>query len=247
MCARNEEDSVSATIQQHLALFKELQTAIKLLQIGCREVQSIDGANDFYHLAILTLANGFERFMKVIVCMRILESTGGYPTKAPWPQGKEGHNLVFLLKKVVEDCFPDDYITQIPAAAADIQYLRTSDRLHEIVGLLSGFGQAARYYNLDLVMGRDPKGESPDDVWARLEMAILQEDPNWEESYQKDTDMSRSFQKINHSIVSSMERLARALSRLFTLGGLGAQARQFSGTVYPFLMLRDDQLGNTRY
>jgi len=238
---------VSPTVQQNLALLKELETAIKLLQIGCREVQSIDGANDFYHLAMLTLANGFERFMKVIICLHILESTGSYPTKPPWRQGKEGHNLLFLFNKVVEDCFPDDYVTQIPAATADIQYLRSNNRLREIVGLLSDFGQAARYYNLDLVMGLYPKGNSPDDAWALLEMAILKEDPNWEDNFQKDTDLSKSYQEINHTIVSAMERLARALSRLFTLGGLGAQALQFSGTVYPFLMLWDDQLGNTRY
>jgi len=239
--------SSTPTVQQNLALLQELETAIKLLQIGCREVQSVDGANDFYHLAMLTLANGFERFMKVIICLHVLESTGAYPTKLPWPSGKKGHDLLFLLDKVATDCFPQDYVSQIPAAATDIEYLRTSDRLREIVRLLSDFGQAARYYNLDLVMERNPRGDSPDDAWARLETAILQEDPNWVENFQQDIDLSKSYRKINHAIVSAMERLARALSRLFTLGGLGVQARQFSGTVSPFLMLRDDQLGNTSY
>lgn len=238
---------MSPTGRQNLALLKELDTAIKLLQIGCREVQSIDGANDFYHLAMLTLANGFERFMKVIICLRILESTGEYPTKAPWPSGKEGHDLLFLLNKIVTECFSNGYVTRIPIGAADIDYLRTSHRLREIVGLLSDFGQAARYYNLDLVMARNPTGDSPDHAWARLETAILREDPNCVQNLQRDVDLSESYQRINHSIVSAMERLARALSRLFTLGGLGAKARQFSGSVHPFLMLHDDQLGNTKY
>ena len=68
-------------VQQDLALLKELEIAIRLLQIGCREVQNNDGTNTFYHLAMLTLANGFERFMKVIICLRIMRVPASIPLR----------------------------------------------------------------------------------------------------------------------------------------------------------------------
>lgn len=235
-------------VQQDLALLKELEIAIRLLQIGCREVQNSDGTNTFYHLAMLTLANGFERFMKVIICLHIHARTGKYPTKAPWSNQREGHNLLYLLDRVVTDCFTEDYVTNIPAAAADINYLQTSERSRDLRKLLFNFGQrGARYYYIDLVTGQKPSVNSPDEDWSRLKMSIFKEDTNGESSFKNDPNLSSSYQRINYCILFEIEKMARALSRLFTLGPLGPKGRQLSGVVAPFLMLSEHQLGNLKY
>ena len=234
-------------IEKDLALLRELETSIKLLQTGLREVQGIGGGNSFYHVALLTLANGFERLMKVIICLGIHERTKQYPIQSPWSAGKEGHNLVSLLDTIIREYFPDDYVTKIPAAQEDVGHIRTNTRLRELLGLLSDFGQAARYYNLDVVVGRTPTTDDPESTWKKLELAILQEIPDYEALLQNDPDLSQIYKHLNQCIVSEMERLARALSRLLTIGKLGQKAKQFSSFVYPFLMLRDDQLGNVKY
>jgi hypothetical protein len=65
---------LKTTIQQDLALLSELDTSIQLLQVGCREVQSIDGGNAFYHVAMLSLANGLERLLKATICLASVTS-----------------------------------------------------------------------------------------------------------------------------------------------------------------------------
>ena len=72
-------------IHKTLALDQELLNSVRLIRAGLGQLQNIDGANDFYHLPILTLANGFERFMKVILCFRALEISGRYPSSKVLP------------------------------------------------------------------------------------------------------------------------------------------------------------------
>ncbi len=79
---------------QHIRLLEELRIAIGLLKGGLRELQHIDGANDFYHLPLLILSSGFERLMKVIICFHSHETNGSYPPKFPWLEGKHGHDLI---------------------------------------------------------------------------------------------------------------------------------------------------------
>ena len=238
---------MGSTVRQDLALNDELVTSIKLIQTGLKELQHIDGANDFYHVFMLTLASGFERLMKVIICFHIVETTGTYPKKYPWRAYKKGHDLVFLLNFITEKCFSEEYLDKIPIARKDIEYLRNNQQLREYVMILSNFGQAARYYNLDIVEGNEPKTFSPDDEWAKLESSILQENPEWEKESLTNRSLAKTYNHINTEIIIRFERFARALSRLFTIGGLGDKAKRFSCAVHPFLMLSDDKLGNTIY
>ncbi|MBU2623422.1 MAG: hypothetical protein KKD92_14010 [Proteobacteria bacterium] len=47
--------------------------------------------------------------------------------------------------------------------------------------------------------------------------------------------------------ICQVERIMRALSRLFTIGGLGDLAKKLSYPTYHFLMLSDSQLGKAEY
>lgn len=61
------------SVIQNVALNQELLNAVRLIRSGFGQLQNLDGGNDFYHLPLLKLASGFERFMKVILCLRALE------------------------------------------------------------------------------------------------------------------------------------------------------------------------------
>jgi hypothetical protein len=88
---------VAPSIQQKLALFHELETAVKLVMAGLNDLQRIDGANDFYHVPMLTLASGCERYLKVVLCLRHLEVAGEFPTMRQLVDGRRGHDLNQLL------------------------------------------------------------------------------------------------------------------------------------------------------
>ena len=235
-----------STLQKAM-IGEELLTAMRLLKTGLRELNRMDGSTDFFHLPILLLASGFERMMKTVICCHHLETTGEFPKRAVFPKGRRGHDLVLLLNQITRDCFSDDYLARIPAAKTDIEFLRNDPKLSAIVQILSDFGQSARYYNLNVVLDEQDPGASPDDEWQKLEMEVLQEDPSWTSRIGDPKQSDAIHDQINRELTVQCEKFARALARLFTIGGLGSQAKQISPHTHHFLFLMDDQLGKTDY
>lgn len=215
--------------------------------MGLKELQKIDGGNDFYHPLMMTLASGVERLMKVIICFHILDSSGKFPSSYPW-EGKKrnGHDLILLLDHITSNCFTDEYLTRIPIAKQDIEFLRTDKHVIELVRILSAFGQSARYYNLDVIKGQK-YNDSPKDEWQKMESFILKEKPDWQSLTDGDLNLDETYKHINREIIIRLEKFIRALSRLFTIGGLGQKAKQYSSAVFTFVQLADDELGKTEY
>ena len=52
---------------------------------------------------------------------------------------------------------------------------------------------------------------------------------------------------LNLELETAIERFARALCCLFTIGPLGSEGRRYSGILTAFLNLRDNNLGTTDY
>ncbi len=234
-----------SSIQQKLAIDQELSNAIKLIRSGLGQLQKLGGANNFYHLPLLTLSSGFERLMKVILCFRTLEKTGEFPNPKDLPSGPEGHNLEGLLKKIRKECFLEKYVN-IPIAKEDLEYLE-SEELLSFLSILSKFGQAARYYYLDVVVGKQPKTEAPDREWERLETTIALKRPELMKEIEENPTSNKIHQEIATEVISRFERFARALARLFGIGGIGQEAGRYVGYVSKFLFLKDDSLGKNEY
>lgn len=232
---------------QKVLVGNELLDSVRLLKVGLRELNRLDASTDFFHLPILLLSTGFERMMKTTICCHYLEINGEFPCRSIFLKGRKGHDLVSLLAYITENCFKDDYVLKVPAAKADINFLRSDSQLKDIIKILSDFGQAARYYNLNVVLGKDNPDPSPDAEWQRLEMYILQQDPEWEKKLSDTSHSSSIHLQVNRELTIQCEKLARALSRLFTIGGLGKHAKQVSPHVHHFVGLMDRQLGKTNY
>lgn len=230
---------------------EELLTAMRLLKTGLRELNRMSGGTDFFHLPILLLSSGVERLMKVVICCHHLKTTGEFPDRSALSKKRRGknptHDLTWLLERISQGCFSDEHLSQIPAAKADIEFLRTDERLRRIVQIMSQFAQSARYYNLNVVLGDAVPGPSPDDEWQRLEMEVLQDDPAWTERIADPKQSHAIHCQINRELTVHCERLARSLSRLFTIGGLGVLAKQISPHTHHFLFLMDKDLGATDY
>ncbi|MEH6799118.1 MAG: hypothetical protein V7681_07435 [Halopseudomonas sabulinigri] len=237
---------MTSEFQRNVALDQELSTAVRLIKIGLGQLQTLDAGNDFYHLPLLTLASGFERFMKVTLCFRWLGVHGSFPTSEAFPVGRNGHDLKCLLQKIRNDCFLDDYVDNIPAARADIEYLN-SETLLSFISVLSDFGQAARYYNLDIIIGRKIQTENPDIAWQSLETEILLGRTDLMAEIADNPTNNRFHSQINNEVVSRLERFARALARLYTIGRIGDEAKRYIGHIGYFLHLSDSDLGKNRY
>lgn len=232
---------------QDAMIGKELLIAVRLLKTGLRELNQRDGSTDFFHLPILLLSSGFERLMKTVICCHKLEQNEEYPSRSIFPNGRRGHDLVWLRDYIAKQCFSDDYLLRVPAAKSDIEYLRNDQKQIHIIRILSDFGQGARYYNLNVVLGEDEPEPSPEAEWQKLKLELFQEDPLWTQRAENPREGSAIHEEINLKLTIHCERFARALSRLFTIGGLGEQAMQISCHAHHFLFLSDSRLGKVDY
>jgi hypothetical protein len=234
------------SVVQSLAFDQELPNSVRLIRAGLGQLQNLDGGNDLYHLPLLTLASGFERFMKVILCLRALEVHGEFSGGRPFPTGRDGHNLELLLERIKEACFSDLYLEGIPVTSEDVGYL-DSEELAVFTRVLSQFGQAARYYSFDVLLGKTPKTEDPESEWQRLETEILQQRDDLMRLIGAGDASEKIHGEVAATVVAILERFARALSRLFTIGRIGDEAKRYVGYIGGFLHLADGELGATAY
>jgi len=61
------------------------------------------------------------------------------------------------------------------------------------------------------------------------------------------TKSDEMYEKINHLLIIYLERFARALSRIFTLGELHEKAQTNYAYISDFLNIMNDQLGKSVY
>lgn len=237
------------TPQQNLAIINETTCSIELIKKGLGELQRISGANDFYHLPILLLASGFERLMKVILCLQYLHSNNRYPTLQDniIHKSKKGHDLTILLRRILGICHNSGYSNRCPASAADVQFLGTDRRFQTLVKLLSDFAQGERYYNLNVVLGIKHNVDNPEQGWEEIETEITSEYPELKNKLGKANEIDKLYKEINKHLVIYFEKFARALARLPNLGNLGQQAKRLTGITSNFLLLKDSDLGKTKY
>lgn len=115
-----------------------------------------------YNQAFFNLSIGLERLLKLIVVIDSALTSGGTYITAGALKSTYGHDLASLFdaaeairaRRVADDDdFKWDIVDRDVAAA--------------ILGVLSEFAQATRYYNLDLLGGNGspPKGRDPIEAW----------------------------------------------------------------------------------
>ncbi|MEJ2314198.1 MAG: hypothetical protein P8Y85_05365 [Nitrospirota bacterium] len=232
-----------------LCLTNEINAAINLLKKGLAELQKIDGANDFYHLPLLLLSSGYERLIKCLLCLAVMDDQGNIKNLPFKISGREGHDLEALLNSLLSICEERRYSSTFPAAKADIDLLTDDVHLREIVVLLSEFAKGDRYYNLDIVIGRSgEKSKDPNRSWDDIEKAIIHQQPDILRRLNDLTqDIDGIYKEINRELVKVLEKFARALSRLFVYADFGDFAKQISPLVHDFLLLDDTSIGTRQY
>ena len=198
-------------------------------------------SNDFYYLPFQLISSGFERLMKCYICLGHSEKYGEFP-KPNLFKYKLKHDLLKLKEYITENHFQENS----KALKEDLEFLKTDTDLETLIGLLSEFGQYARYYNLNVVTGEIEPGTNVKSSWEKYETHFAIENGLLEDLLDFDKQ-SEVLNLIKRNIIEKLEKFTRALARQFTLGKLGSLAQQYSSIVYDFLMLNDSDLGNTDY
>jgi hypothetical protein len=227
-------------------LYDELLTALKLIEIGFGEFQNLDLANDFYHLPFQLVSSGFERLMKCHICLGYHEKNHSYPSSKYLKNcgGRNGHDLGELKNNILKSYFS---IKNVPVLKEDYDFLSNDNDMEKLICLLSEFGKYARYYNLDIVTSAAKPSIDVKSKWENYETSIVTSNPELLKKLENVECSKEVFAFIQREIIVKLEKFVRAISRQSTIGKLGDKAKQFSPVFYPFIMLRDEELGNRNY
>jgi hypothetical protein len=114
--------------------------------------------------------------------------------------------------------------------------------------MLGAFGQKGRYHRLDELLDASPAEADNDPYrrWAAFELEVVQRREDWLERVGSVEDTTALHRDIATYIAGRVDRFARAIARMWTLGALHGEARRHSSLLKPFLFLRDDELGARR-
>ena len=227
---------------RNIALIEELETSVRLIKLGFGEYQNLGGANDFYYLPFQLISSGFERLMKCMICLGHIEKNGSFPEPNLF-RNKLKHDLIKLKNHIAENYFQENS----KALSEDLVYIKNDKDLETLIGLLSEFGKFARYYNLNVITGEINPGIDIKAAWEEYETKIVLNDKELLQKLMDFETNKEALLKIKRIIIIKLEIFTRALARQFTLGRLGKLAQQHSPIIYDFLMLRDEQIGNTDY
>lgn len=226
---------------RNFCLQDELEAAYKLIVAGFGDLQEIDMGNDFYHLPHQSLASGIERLMKCYICLVCEARNGSFPNCQDLK--KLGHDLSSLSETI---CCKYISKNKIPRLKEDYSFLVNDELLKRIIHILSEFGKKARYYNLDVVTGKQKLPINPKEKWEELESSIEDIAPylgsEATEALQRDY-----YPRVHSQIIAKLERFIRAIAMQFTLEEHGGRLRQYSSVFTSFRKLRDEELGTTDY
>ena len=232
-------DIEELTIRQRFGLLRESETATFLVIEGLISLRALSAANDFRHLPLQLLAQGFERVLKLAYSLGRLHLRHDPPTKSEMRSHNVRKFLDMTLEVARDGGFPDGR----PAAREDEGFLREDGRFLRLMDLLTDFGAAGRYYDLDAFLDADfaQATEPPIAAFEEIESAILDAHPEWLERMGS-AQFSDFYPVLYGDLIESFQRGARAIARLFAWGFLGPAAKQMSGPMFTFLTKNDDEL-----
>lgn len=233
------------TTEQRISLIEETETAITLLDEGIRAIAEWDGGEDRRIRSLFSMSQGFERLLKLTMTL-ILSAEGAHPSSKDFKQKKYRHLLLPLLDDILAKAIADADLMKRQALRDDIDFCASDKHLREMLGIFGEFGEGGRYHNLDVVLDSSSRTDDPMSRWEALEMALHGEDPKWLRLMESDPALwsKRWYPHLAARQVETLQRAARFLVRLWTLGPAQSEGKRLSGLLRRFLFLTDDQLAS---
>ncbi len=233
---------VSRTIDEDvkIALVEEVDVAISFIDVGLPSLKRLT-IDDFAHLPILLLSNGFERLLKMIICLDYREQNGEFPNTSDLKKIKT-HNIKDLLQRVVSISKRWKYEKKSAETKEDMDFLENNAELQRIVGLLTEYGISSRYYNINIIIGEKNSYGKP---------AKLLEYYCWdfkEKLRRKKNVTTGNIPSFREHITRLLQQFRRALCRMFIWGKLGQIGERIadSNILVDIINLRDEDLGQVK-
>jgi hypothetical protein len=186
------------------------------------------------------LASGFERLLKLTFIQASLYQLGERPTGDRMAR-EYRHRLLPLTDDLADLASAVPLYANRPIVKDDLTFIHSDEGLRKLLEILGHFGQRGRYSNLDGLLDSskiDPDSE-PRRQWSDIETKLVMARSDWVEV----AESPRLEAVVAFEVAGRLQRFGRALSFMWTLGALGDSGPQHSGTLWPLLRARDEQLG----
>ena len=235
----------SLTIDQRFSLIEETETAIMLLDEGIRVIAAWDGGEDHRIRGLFSTSQGFERLLKLTMTL-ILYGEGAQPSSEHFKKKKYRHRLLPLLDDILTKARADTGLMKRQDLRDDIDFCASDKHLREMFDIFGEFGEGGRYHNLDVLLDSSSQAGDPMRRWDALETAIHDEDAKWSQLMRSDPALwSRAwYPHLAATQTATLQRAARFLVRLWTLGSAQGEGKRLKGLLGRFLFLTDEQLAS---
>lgn len=232
--------------QRNIALVLEVERAIKYLKLGLAELQKINAANDFYDPVFIYLSGGLERLFKTFLCLNYRLENGCLPNdfKLLWGQ-HQGHNINYLKTEFEKKCEPIERLF----GANDWSVMTEDVVINRICSALSGYGQRARYFNLDIILGNQQHFDSKKE-WELIETFVLKNHYGKAEYLKRTVNaefLEESYKTCSRELTAKLELFFRAITRQFLFGKIKDEASRYIFSFSYFSQMDDNQIGQTNY
>ena len=229
--------------RQVISLVEETETAIELLDEGLRVIAEWDGGEDHRIRGLFSMSQGFERLLKLTMTL-ILRGEGAPPSSAHFKKKQYRHQLLPLFDEILDKARANADLMR--ALRDDIDFCASDKQLREMLDILGEFGESGRYHNLDVLLDGSSQADDSMSRWDALAVAILNEDSKWSQRMHADHALfSRTwYPHLAATQIGTLQRAARFLVRLWTLGPAQGEGKRFKGSLGRFLNLTDEQLAS---
>lgn len=226
----------------------EIRIALDCINLGISHIAKWDGKGYEYFIPLLLLSTGFERLMKILLCLKYFDEYGSYPSTTDFNQhiGKI-HDIETLMTKILEILKNNPLYGFAPDRKADIGFLENDKDIKWLISLLSDFAKHSRYHNLNVMIDN---GKSKEDPWDsisqfRTQYFIAHFQLQNEVLLQ---DLTPFYTEVHSHLIGIIQRFTRVLCFCFTQGAFGSTARQVSaGLLDDFMFLKDEQIGDISF
>lgn len=231
-----------------IAAHDEICIAFDCIKLGIWHIAKWNGKHNEYFIPLLLLSTGYERLLKILLCLEYFDEYGSYPstdyfTKNIAPTGK-GHDIEILLTKILATLKNTALYSYARDRKADIEFLQNDENMKWVVSLLRDFASHSRYYNLNTMIGSNKSKEDP---WTSISQLRNQ---YYTAHFQLQSeellqDLTPFYHKVHSYFIGTLQRFTRVLCFCFTQGAFGSKARQVSaGFLDDFLFLKDEEIGD---
>jgi hypothetical protein len=214
------------TAPENVALSQEVDAASSLLRHGFEILDEYRFASRDAEPLFACLAGGTEKLLKLTFGLMTIDDGGGWPSKATMQNA--GHKIVELDATVRVLLVERRERSSAPGLI--VQLLEQTDRHPGVVQVLQSLERYAvdgRFYNLDLLGGREQRNPSPQELWDELEMDIVEANPEMLDEL-AGAEHASVRRDMNRIVAHSLGLWCELLLRSWMTGVCGALARQWS-------------------